>query len=43
VASVHEEASTVSVYHVTAVASRGVLGDRDFASRTLEATVTDAP
>ncbi len=42
-ASAHVEEATTTIYQLTATAERGSFGDRDHASRTLAATVTDVP
>lgn len=39
----HQEEALRTVYRISAVATRGSFGDRDFASRRIETTVTDAP
>jgi MSHA biogenesis protein MshP len=41
--SQHTEEAIRTVYRLSSVATRGGFGDRDYASRTLEATVTDTP
>ncbi|NNL66098.1 MAG: hypothetical protein HKP30_07650, partial [Myxococcales bacterium] len=39
----HTEEVTRTVYRLSAVATRGAFGERDYASRTIEVSVTDAP